>query len=71
MESCGTTDLTGNDSDDWPFSSTLWNVLLKKLSIRRNRESVTPTDLCLNIIFCVKLYQKPQEYQGIQQQSQD
>ena len=42
--------LTGNHSDVWPFSNTLWNLLLKKRSIRCNRrESETPTDLSLNI----------------------
>ena len=71
MESCGTTALTGNHSDVWPFSSTLWNLLLKKLSIKRNRESVTPTDLSLYIIFRVRIYQKPQEYNEIQHQFQE
>ena len=72
MKSCGTTALIGNHSDIWPFSSSLslWNLLLKNFSIRRNRESVTPTDLRLNIIFRVRLFQKPQEYQEIQHQSQ-
>ena len=71
MESCGITALTGTHSDVRPFSSTLWNLLLKKLSIKRNRESATPTDLSLYIIFHVRLYQKPQEYQEIQHQSQE
>ena len=50
MEPCGTPALTGNHSDAWPIHSTLWNLLLKKLSIRCNRESETLTDLIsLNI----------------------
>ena len=49
MEPCGKPASTGNHSDVWPLSSTLWNLLLKKLSIRRNRGSETPTDLSLNI----------------------
>ena len=49
MEPCGTPALTGNHSDVWPFSRTLWNLLLKKLSMRLNRESETPVDLSLNI----------------------
>ena len=50
MEPCSTPALAGNHSDVWPFSSTLWNLLLKKRSIKCNsRESETPTDLSLNI----------------------
>ena len=49
MEPCGTPAVTGNHSDVWPFSSTFWNLLLEKLSIRRNRESETLTNLFLNI----------------------
>ena len=48
MEPCGTSSLAGKDSDVWPLSSSLWNLLLKKLSIRYNRESEPPTDLSLN-----------------------
>ena len=49
MEPCGTPTLTGNHSDVWPLSSTLWNLLLKKLSIRHNRELETSDDLSLKI----------------------
>ena len=38
MEPYGPPTLTGNLSDVRPLSSTLWNLLLKELSIRRNRE---------------------------------
>ena len=48
MEPCGTPALTGNHSDVWSLSSTLWNLILKELW-RCNRESETPTDLGLNI----------------------
>ena len=59
MESCGTPVLTGNHLDLWPSSSTLRNLLIKKLSIRLKRKTVTPTDLSLNIIFRIGLHQKP------------
>ena len=49
MEPCGTPALTGNHSDVWTFSGTLWDILLKKLSMRLSRESETPVDLSLNI----------------------
>ena len=49
MEPCSTQALTGNHLVLWSLSSTLWDLLLKKLSIRRNRDSETPTDLSLNI----------------------
>ena len=45
MEPCYTLALTGNHSDVWALSSTLWNLLLKKLSIRRNRKFEIPTDI--------------------------
>ena len=48
MEPCDTPALTGNHSGIWLFSGTLWNLLLKKLLIRHNQESETPTDLSLN-----------------------
>ena len=48
MEPCGTPALAGNYSEVWPFNRTLWNLLLKKLLMRLNRESETPIDLSLN-----------------------
>ena len=59
MESCGTPVLTGNHLNLWPSSSTLWNLLINKLLIRRNRKVVTSADLSLNIIFRIRLYEKP------------
>ena len=48
MDRCSTPALNDNHLDVWPFSSPLWNLLLKKLSIGRNKESETQTDLSLN-----------------------
>ena len=59
MESCGTPVLTGNHLNLWPSSSTLWNLLINKLLIRRNRKVVTSADLSLNTIFRIRLYEKP------------
>ena len=30
MDPCGTPTYTGNHSDFWPFSTTLWNMFVKK-----------------------------------------
>ena len=49
MEPCGTPALTGYHSDVWTFSRTFWNLFLKKLSMRLNRESETPIGLSLII----------------------
>ena len=49
MEPCGALALLGNHSDVSPISRTLWNLLLKKLSMRFKRESETPIDLSFNI----------------------
>ena len=58
VQGCSTPALTGNHSDVYSFSSTFWNLLLKKSSMRR--KSVTSTDLSLNIT-----------YQAIHHQSQE
>ena len=44
MKPCGTLAITGNYSDVWSFTSTLWNLLLEKLSIRLNEESEASVD---------------------------
>ena len=71
MDSCGTPVLTGNHLDLWPSSSTLWNLLINKLLIRCNRQMVTSADLSLNIIFRIRLYQKPKKYQEMRHQPQE
>ena len=45
MELCGATVLAGNHSDVWPFIRTLWNLLLKKLSMRFKSNSETQHQL--------------------------
>ena len=39
MEACGASFWAGNHSDVWPFIRTLWNLLLKKLSMRFKSDS--------------------------------
>ena len=42
VEPCSSPNLISNYSGVWPFSRTLWNLLLKKLSMTLKRESETP-----------------------------
>ena len=68
MKPCNTPALNNNHLDVWPFSSPLWNLLLKKLSIGRNKESETQTDLSLKIS---PSCQTPYTFQEIQQEFQE
>ena len=58
MELSGTPALTGNHSDVWPFSRTLWNLLLKKLLVKLNREFETQLTWAWILAFAARFFEK-------------
>ena len=45
MDPCDTLAFTGNHSDIWPFSTTLWDLVVKKILLSLSNASEIPVDL--------------------------